>query len=308
MYRAKGSGKARYEIFDETMSAEVSARLATQTDLRRALERHQLRIHYQPIVELATGETVAVEALLRWQHPTRGLVPPLDFIPLAEETGLIVPIGRWVLDQACRQVALWQQDGEAPLGVSVNLSSRQFRDAGLVADVGNALKETGLKSELLTLEITETSVMEDADSVLRKMEAVTDLGVKLVIDDFGVGYSSLSYLKRFPVRGLKIDKSFVDGLSHDPTDLAIIQATVMFAAAAGLRVTAEGIETEAQAKRLGALGCDHGQGYYFAKPLPADEAATLLASRPPEQVGVDRSGGSNHQEVARRRLPAGLSQ
>lgn len=308
MYRAKGSGKARYEIFDETMSAQVSARLATQTDLRRALERHQLRIHYQPIVELATGETVAVEALLRWQHPTRGLVPPLDFIPLAEETGLIVPIGRWVLDQACRQVALWQQDGEAPLGVSVNLSSRQFRDAGLVADVGNALKETGLKSELLTLEITETSVMEDADSVLRKMEAVTDLGVKLVIDDFGVGYSSLSYLKRFPVRGLKIDKSFVNGLSHDPTDLAIIQATVMFAASAGLRVTAEGIETEAQAKRLGALGCDHGQGYYFAKPLPADEAAKLLASRPPEQVGADRSGGSNHQEVARRRLPAGLSQ
>jgi diguanylate cyclase (GGDEF)-like protein len=307
MYRAKGSGKARYETFDETMSAQVSARLATQTDLRRALERDQLRVHYQPIVDLATGETAAVEALLRWQHPTRGLVPPLDFIPLAEETGLIVPIGRWVLRQACRQVAAWQQEGEAPLGLSVNLSSRQFRDPGLVADVGDALEETGLKPELLTLEITETSVMDEVDSVLRKMEAVTDLGVKLIIDDFGVGYSSLSYLKRFPVQGLKIDKSFVDGLSHDPTDLAIVQATVMFAAAAGLQVTAEGIETEAQAKRVGALGCDQGQGYYFARPLPADEATKLLSSSLAGEAGADRLSGSNHQEMTRRRLPAGLS-
>jgi diguanylate cyclase (GGDEF)-like protein len=303
MYRAKGNGKARYELYDETMGAQVGAKLAMQTDLRRALERNELDVHYQPIVELGTWETVGVEALVRWRHPTKGLVPPLEFIPIAEETGLIVAVGQWVLEQSCRQVAGWQHDEQPALRLNVNLSSRQFRDVGLLDDVAWTLEETGLDPQLLTFEITETTVMDNVDSAARTMELLTDLGVKLVIDDFGVGYSSLNYLKRFPVAGLKIDKSFVDGLDRDPTDLAIVEATVMFAASTGLDVTAEGIETEVQAQRLAGLGCDKGQGYYFARPLPPDDAAELLVARHHR----DDSSGTGGHEAPSRRLPVGSS-
>jgi diguanylate cyclase (GGDEF)-like protein len=279
MYRAKTAGKARCEVFDQTMSAQLEDRLALQTDLRRALEHDELRVHYQPIVDLATGEIVEVEALVRWQHPQRGLVPPLQFIPLAEEIGAIAALGQWVLTEACRQLRNWQHQRQTPLAVSVNLSPRQFQHAELVADITGVLQETRLAPQLLKLEITETIVMEEGESTLRKLKALTDLGVQLVVDDFGVGYSALSYLKRFPFQGLKIDKSFVDGVSHNPADMAIVRAVIMFAKALGLVVTAEGIESHDQAVRLLSLGCDKAQGYYFSRPLPAEEIVKVITSQ-----------------------------
>jgi diguanylate cyclase (GGDEF)-like protein len=279
MYRAKTAGKARCEVFDQTMSAQLEDRLALQTDLRRALEHDEFRVHYQPIVDLGTGEIVEVEALVRWQHPQRGLVPPLQFIPLAEEIGTIVALGQWVLAEACRQLRNWQEQGQTSLAVSVNLSPRQFQHAELVADITGVLQETGLAPQLLRLEITETTVMEEGESTLRKLNALTDLGVQLVVDDFGVGYSALSYLKRFPFQGLKIDKSFVDGVNHNAADMAIVRAVIMFAKALGLVVTAEGIESHDQAERLRSLGCDKAQGYYFSRPLPAEEIVKVITSQ-----------------------------
>jgi diguanylate cyclase (GGDEF)-like protein len=279
MYRAKTAGKARCEVFDQTMSAQLEDRLALQTDLRRALEHDEFRVHYQPIVDLATGEIVEVEALVRWQHPQRGLVPPLQFIPLAEEIGTIVALGQWVLTEACRQLRNWQEQWQTSLAVSVNLSPRQFQHAELVADITGGLQETGLAPKLLRLEITETTVMEEGESTLRKLNALTDLGVQLVVDDFGVGYSALSYLKRFPFQGLKIDKSFVDGVTHNAADMAIVRAVIMFAKALGLVVTAEGIESHDQAVRLRSLGCDKAQGYYFSRPLPAEEIVKVITSQ-----------------------------
>jgi diguanylate cyclase (GGDEF)-like protein len=286
MYRAKANGKARCELFDETMTAQLEEKLALQTDLRHALDRDELCVHYQPIVDLATGEIVEVEALVRWEHPERGLVPPLRFIPTAEETGLIIPIGRLVLAKACAQVRQWQARRAAPLRLSVNLSPRQFQDAGLVADIASVLDETGLDPRLLKLEITEGSVIDGADSTLRTMHALRELGVELVIDDFGTGYSSLSYLRRFPVQGLKIDKSFVDGIGRNAQDDAIVEAITAFAKALGLAVTGEGVEERAQADRLRALGCDLAQGYHFSKPLTADTVADMVVADAPRAQEV----------------------
>lgn len=280
LYRAKEQGKGRYEVFDTSMNVQTHQRLHLEGDLRRAIERGEFIVHYQPTINLATGKIEALEALVRWMHPERGLVPPLDFIPVAEETGLIHPIGRWVLEEACRQAHAWhlEQPDAGPWLISVNLSAKQFQQTDLIDEVVAVLGRTGLEPRLLQLEITESVIMDDAPTTMITLRALKDLGVRLAIDDFGTGYSSLSYLKRFPVDTLKVDKVFVDGLEHDPDDTAIVQAVVTLARALGLKVTAEGIESAAQLAQLRKLGCHLGQGYYFARPLAIDAVAPLLAA------------------------------
>ena len=286
MYQAKGAGKAQYALFDQRMGVAALARLELEADLRRALEREELVLEYQPQVELTTGRIVGVEALVRWRHPVRGTIEPGDFIPLAEETGLIIPLGRWVLGTACRQARAWQEQMAAwgvpaaeQFSLCVNLSVRQFQDPHLIAAIAAILAETGLPARSLHLEITETAVMEEATATRGIFRALQDLGVQLAIDDFGTGYSSMGYLKRFPVGMLKIDKGFVAGLGQDEEDNAIIGAVMMLGHGLGLRICAEGIETAAQAARLQRLGCDLGQGYHFAPPCEAPALGELLATQ-----------------------------
>jgi diguanylate cyclase (GGDEF)-like protein len=281
MHHAKARGKSRYELFDQSMNKPAHDRLGIELDLRHAITRGDFTLHYQPVVALDSGRITEVEALVRWNHPQRGLLFPADFVSLTEDTGLIVPLGRWITTEACRQLRQWQTAGEgAPLVMSVNLSARQLQHPHLVDDVARALEETRIDPGTLRLEITETVVMQDAPSTLAKLEALKRLGVRLAIDDFGTGYSSLGYLKRFPVDTLKIDRSFVKGIGRDVEDTAIVRAVITVAKSLGLAVTAEGIETEAQLGELRALGCDRGQGYLFAKPVPADRIPPLLAAAP----------------------------
>jgi diguanylate cyclase (GGDEF)-like protein/PAS domain S-box-containing protein len=278
MYAAKGHGKGCAERFKPEMYAAIRERLELTASMRRALELGEFRVFYQPIVELRSGLVQEVEALVRWQHPDLGLVPPVEFIPLAEETGLIVPLGRWVLEEACRQASAWQAQypSQSPLVMSVNLSGRQFADPGLVADVAGALRAAHLQPKALKLEITESIAMQDAAGAEATMRALKALGVKIAIDDFGTGYSSLQYLKRFPVDTLKIDRSFVNGLGMDEQDTAIVQSVVALAKTLHLDVTGEGIETPTQESQLRRLGVERGQGYLFARPLPAEEVGPLL--------------------------------
>ena len=277
MYRAKARGKARVEVFDAAMAAGARERVAFEADLRQAVERGELRLAYQPIVELATGRVVGAEALARWAHPARGVVLPDAFVPLAEETGLIVPLGRWVLAEACRQGRAWQDRFPTPPTVSVNLSPRQFQQPGLVEEVAAALRSTGLAPDRLQLEITEGAVMADADGAVATLRQLRGLGVRLAIDDFGTGYSSLGYLQRFPIDLLKVDRRFVAGLGRDAGDTAIVEAVVGLAHALRLRVVAEGVETVEQAGRLRELGCELGQGYHFGRPAAAEAMAALMA-------------------------------
>lgn len=277
MYMAKGSGKGRYAVFEPAMHAALLRRLELKADLQQALAREEFTLRYQPTVALDTGEIVGAEALLRWAHPRRGLVPPAEFIPLAEETGLIVPLGRWVLQQACRQAAAWP----AALTVSVNLSARQLKHESLVDDVAAALHDSGLAPQRLILEITESDLIEESalDACLERLLALKRLGVRLAIDDFGTGYSSLSYLRRLPVDILKIDKSFVDGLARGPQGVAVVRSVVDLGRNLGLAVVAEGVEDAGQRTVLASLGCELAQGYYFARPVDRTTLATLLAAR-----------------------------
>ena len=280
MYLSKESGRDRYEVYEAHMRSLTSERLGLEGDLRRAVDLgcEEFVVQYQPEVDTATGRTVGMEALVRWRSPGRGLVPPDEFIPLAEETGLIVPIGRRVLIEACRRAQEWSSlrpDGPV-VEVSVNLSARQFRDPGLLEDVASVLGETGLAPGMLTLELTESILTAETPVVLATVQYLKLLGVKLSIDDFGTGYSSLSYLKRFPVDYLKIDRSIVSGMEEDPRDEAIVSAAVTLAHALGERVVAEGVETEGQLARLREMGCEIVQGFYFSRPLEGDALEAWL--------------------------------
>jgi diguanylate cyclase (GGDEF)-like protein/PAS domain S-box-containing protein len=278
MYRAKERGRGRYELFDQVMRARALERLTLENELRRALGSEELRILYQPVVSLKTGAIVAVEALLRWQHPGRGLMAPEEFILVAEESGLIEPIGRWVLEESCRQTSAWQKANPdaPPVGVSVNLSARQLGQRDLLDIVSQCLRDSGLHPACLSLEITESALVEDSASTTEILELLRTMGVHVVIDDFGTGYSSLGYLKRFPLDSLKVDRSFVEGLGAQQESTAIVNAVVAMAGALSINVVAEGVETQAQLSELKRLGCDFAQGYYFAAPLPAAEIGALL--------------------------------
>jgi diguanylate cyclase (GGDEF)-like protein/PAS domain S-box-containing protein len=282
MYLAKERGRARYEVYDERMRASLVERLDIETALRRALARHELRVVYQPTIHLASGAIVGVEALLRWEHPERGMLVPSEFIDVAEETGLIVPIGKWVVEQACRQAQRWQaaRRDDEQLFVSVNLSSRQLESSTLIDDIASVLEQTGVHPHLLGLEITESVVMRDPEQSSTALHALKDLGVRLAVDDFGTGYSSLAYLRRFPVDLLKVDRAFVDGLGPNPEDAedrAIVAAVVSLAHTLGLQAIAEGVETQDQLAELRAMGCDMAQGFLVAKPLVAPALDDLLA-------------------------------
>ncbi|MFN8628750.1 MAG: EAL domain-containing protein [Chloroflexota bacterium] len=284
LHRAKADGAGGTVLFDPEMRAQTVERASLEHDLRRAIERHELRLHYQPLVDLSTGAIVGVEALLRWQHPSRGLIPPLAFIPLAEETGLILPIGRWVLESSCAQLRDWQRRIPAArdLALSVNISARQFAQADLVGTVAQILDHTGIDPANLELEITESVVMDQSEASVERLHGLRALGVRLVLDDFGTGYSSLAYLRRLPLDTIKVDRSFVSGLGEEPVDRPIVQTVIALAHGLGIDVVAEGIETLAQRDELRSLDCDRGQGYWFARPLPVDELErVLVAARGP---------------------------
>ncbi len=277
MYQAKNSGKARFVIYEPELDQHVWERLQHETELRRALDAGEFTIYYQPVVRLVTGEVAEVEALVRWQHPQRGLVPPLDFIPLAEETGVILPMGRGVLEQACAQVARWRLEvpGAANLVLSVNVSPRQFRHARFADDVRRALDATGLPASALKLEIPENAGLDNSDETVGIMRGLKALGVAIAVDDFGTGYASLSYLRYYPIDTLKLDRLFTGGVDS-AEDIAIVRAVIAFANSLDLSVIAEGIETREQAEQLRSLGCTLGQGFYFARPLPAGEVERFL--------------------------------
>jgi diguanylate cyclase (GGDEF)-like protein/PAS domain S-box-containing protein len=279
MYRAKERGRAQVTVFDETLRSRNVRRLDIETSLRRALDGDELQVHYQPILDLATGRVRHLEALVRWRHPDRGLLLPAEFVPIAEETGLIVPLGRKVLATACRDLAHWRrrQPPLSEVSVSVNLSGRQLGDHGLVDDLEAVIAETGVEPESIVLEITESLLMDDVEFSHQTLARLKRLRVQLAVDDFGTGYSSLSYLRSFPVDLLKVDRSFVAGLGAEGGDEAIVAAIIRLAHTLGLEAVAEGVETPAQLARLRALGCNLAQGFYLARPMPADDAFASLA-------------------------------
>ena len=278
MYRAKSRGKARHEVFDAGLRDEMHTLMRIENDLRRSIERAEFVMHYQPIVSLNSGKVAGYESLIRWEHPERGLVPPSDFIPVAEETGLIVPLGEWVLGEVCRQVREWSDAGVLPPGVtiSLNLSGRQFRQADLAAQVAGAINAAGLDPERLTLEITESVVMGDAESAVSLLRALRAMRLRVHIDDFGTGYSSLSYLERFPVDTLKIDRSFVQGMGETADDRNLVRAIVVLARSLGLNVIAEGVETSAQLDLLRSIDCTQVQGFALAHPQAGPTAIQLV--------------------------------
>jgi diguanylate cyclase (GGDEF)-like protein/PAS domain S-box-containing protein len=278
MYRAKSLGKARFEVFDADMRAGVMARLQLETDLRGAIEREEFRNFYQPIVALESGRIVGFEALLRWQHPTRGMVGPAEFIPVAEETGLIRELGWWNLREACRQMGQWRAsaNGLDDLTISVNLSAKQFLQPNLVENISKLLRELELPPEALKLEITESTVMTDPSGAVKMLQQIKSLGIRLAIDDFGTGYSSLSYLHRFPLDTLKIDRSFIGNLRHDGEGMEIARTILPLANNLGLDVVAEGVETIDQVDLLKKLQCKYAQGFYFSRPLSAEGTTALL--------------------------------
>jgi len=278
MYHAKETGRDSYQFFKPAMNARAIERQSLEDSLRYALERQELVLHYQPKINLATGGIIGAEALIRWRHPQRGLVPPGQFVTIAEDCGLIVPIGRWVLREACRQARAWQTAGLPRLCVAINVSAMELRAPGFVAGVRAVLKETGLEPRYLELELTETVLIEDSRSVADVLKELKSIGVLLALDDFGTGYSSLSRLKRFPIDALKIDQSFVRDLTTDEDDAGIFTAVIAMGKSLQMRVVAEGVETREQLEILQQHGCPQGQGFYFCRPVPAEEFGQLLKS------------------------------
>ncbi|HMH17461.1 MAG TPA: EAL domain-containing protein [Burkholderiales bacterium] len=276
MYRAKEEGKNNFQFYSKELNEHSFERLTMESNLRRALERNEFELHYQPKVDLRTSRITGVEALLRWRHPELGMVGPLQFIPMAEETGLIVPIGKWVLRTACRQQKAWQDQGLPQMSVAVNLSARQFSDENLLQDITAIVKESGMDPTLLELEITESMLMHNVEKAIRTLDALNDMGIRLAIDDFGTGYSSLSTLKRFPINTIKVDRSFIRDLPGGVDDHAITDAIIAMGRTLGMTVIAEGVETKEQADYLREQSCDEFQGFYFKKPMPANELVKLL--------------------------------
>ncbi len=279
MYRAKDAGRNTYRYFDEQMNVEAVEHLALRNDLRRALERGEFVLHYQPQISLATGLVAGTEALIRWNHPDRGLVPPGRFISVAEESGLIIPISEWVMGEACRQAMRWRRAGLPDLLMAVNLSAVQFRRGDVEQTVVNALEASGLNPQHLELELTESILIHESESVLATVQRLKQQGVRFAIDDFGTGYSSLSYLKRFAIDKLKIDQSFIRDLAVDPDDAAIVRAIIQMAHSLGLKTVAEGVETADMLARLRVFGCDEVQGYHFARPMPAVQFEQYLRDK-----------------------------
>ncbi len=279
MYRAKNRGPGRFELFDAVVREQVLARLHTEQELRQALDQGQLCVHYQPIIDVASGKPVATEALVRWMHPDRGLVPPLDFIPIAEETGLIIDLGLHVLERACEQGAAWQRQFEMPLQTFVNVSGCQLANSMFPAEVADIARRCNLLPGTLGLEVTESVLIEDMDSPITVLSKLHADGLRLALDDFGTGYSSLSYLRLFPLDVVKVDRSFTDGLDGCPQNVAILRAIVEMCHALGVSVVVEGVESAVQLKRLSQLGCEHAQGYLLCHPMPAEQVSVFLKGR-----------------------------
>ena len=277
LYRAKTTSRGAFQFFDPVMAAALQRRMECERELRHALEHDGLDIHYQPQLDLRTGRLVGLEALARWPHPTRGMIPPAEFIPIAEQAGLICALGAWVLHHACARAVRWG------VRLAVNLSPDQVRSPGLVGMVKHALSDTGLPPAMLELEITETVLLQDSANTLERLEVLRDLGVGIALDDFGTGYSSLSYLNRFPFTKIKIDRTFIANLVQDPTAAAIVQAVTTLGRSLALRVTAEGVETEAQLARLRTFGCDEVQGYLTGRPAAAAAIDALVAAEAAER-------------------------
>jgi EAL domain-containing protein (putative c-di-GMP-specific phosphodiesterase class I) len=280
MYLAKEEGKNGFRFFSGEIKAQSIDRLRLEAELRRAVERNQFALHYQPKVDMASRQITGVEALLRWTHPELGQIAPAQFIPLAEETGLIVPIGRWVLREACAQNMAWQRRGLLPVSMAINLSPRQFADEHLLRDIDEALAASGMSPVLLQIEVTESMVMRNVARAVHVLDAIQSRGIRLAIDDFGTGYSSMSLMKQFPIDTIKIDRSFVRDLPHDSEDQAIAQAIISMGKALGMTIIAEGVETLEQEAFLRDHDCDEMQGYLFSKPLPAKELGHLLRAWP----------------------------
>jgi len=288
MYRAKERGRARFEQFDADMRARATRRLEVERELRHAVERHELELRYQPVISLSSGEITGLEALVRWQHPERGLLDPGEFVSIAEDSGLIEPIGRWVQEEACRQILGWhaERPDSRPLDIAVNLSARQVAHRELPAAISEVLARTGLDPVNLRLEITESVLVDESATVIATLEALSELGVRLVLDDFGTGYSSLAYLNRYPFDALKIDRSFVDALGIEQERTAIVEAIIGMARALSLDVIGEGVENEVQLSELRRLGCDYAQGHLFSRPLPPEKVSALLREGAPGYSGM----------------------
>jgi diguanylate cyclase (GGDEF)-like protein len=298
MYNAKQAGRNTYRVFESHMSTFFPERLMLENDLRRAIARREFELHYQPKVDVKSGNLVGMEALVRWRHATRGLVAPADFIPLAEDTGAIVEIGQWVIEEACRQNASWQRQGAPKLRVAVNISGVQFRQRTLLDTIAQALATSGLDPECLEIEITESVIMQNPSDAIVLLEKLSEMGVHVAIDDFGTGYSSLSYLKRFPLDKLKIDRTFIRDIPEDVEDAAITRAIIGLAHNLRLKVVAEGVETQDQLAFLDALGCDEYQGYYKSKPVPATDFESLILSK------ADGEACQQQQHLTLRPTPA----
>ena len=277
MYRAKEVGRDNFQFYQPEFNAKFHERFRLQEELRAAIARDEFVLHYQPQANLRTRAVFAVEALIRWNHPKLGMLPPARFIPLAEETGLIAPIGEWVINEACRQAREWRDRGLPPIRMSVNVSARQFRERQLTTIVARALSRSGLEAQFLELELTESLIMQDVDQAVATMEELERLGVQLSIDDFGTGYSSLSALKTFPVARLKIDKTFISGLPGDEDDMAVATAVISLGQKLNLKVIAEGVETDEQAAFLRENNCDEIQGYLLSRPMPPSDVEKFLA-------------------------------